>query len=100
MAEASAAGLHPHVFFDYTHRMLYAVLKGAILSEARERKASLWGAWMTANFQRAKKLPDLAPLLRKLDPVPVSMTAREIRAAVVGMAKAMGAKITQKKRNP
>lgn len=100
MAEAAAAGVLPHIMFDYTHRMLYAAIRGAFIRDARVRKESLWAAWQTANFTRSKRLPDLLPLLRKLDPVPVRMTAREIRDSVFDMAKAMGAKIIRKKRKP
>lgn len=96
MSEAAAAGVLPHVLLDYTHREIYAALKGAVLRTVRERKGSLWAAWQTANFTRAKKLPDLTPLLRKLDPIPVRMTSKEIRGVIFGMARAMNAKITRK----
>lgn len=97
MAEAAAAGLLPHVLFDYTHRMIYAVLKGERLRHIRHQKLSLWTAWNNANFTRAKKLPDLAALLRRLDPSE-TMSPRAIRRAVLDMASAIGAKITRRKK--
>ena len=98
MAEAAAAGVPPHIVLDYTHRMLFAAMKGAVIHESRQRKGQLWAAWSTANFTRAKKLPDLEPLLRKLDLNRVNMTAKEIRSAVFDMAKRMGATVIRYKK--
>lgn len=100
MAEAAAAGILPHVLLDYTYRMLYAALRGAVLRETRNRKSALFMAWQTANFTRAKRLPPLGPLLQKLDSKPAFMSAKGIRATIFGMAHAMGVKVTYKKRSP
>lgn len=96
MAEGAAAGIPPHILIDYTPRELYAAMRGLAMRENRAQKLSLWESWNTANFSRAKKLPALEPLLRKLDPSPVKMTAKAIRRVIFGMAEAMGAKITRR----
>lgn len=96
MAEASAAGVHPHLFWDYTWRELYAVLAGATLRTRREHKLVMWGHWQGQSLSRQRRLPELKTLLRRLDPSRV-MSASSLRAAVIGMAEAMGAKIVRKK---
>lgn len=93
MAEAAAAGVLPHIFLDYTHRMLYAAVKGASLATMRKRQGQLWAAWTGANFTRAKRLPALEPLLRKLEPRPSVMSTSAIRSAVLNIAKTMGATV-------
>lgn len=98
MAEAASVGILPHVLLDYTPRELFAAMKGAGLRQLRDQKLSLWASWNTANFSRAKKLPSLEPLLRKLDPSPVKMTAKAIRQVVFSMAAAMGATVTRRKK--
>lgn len=97
MAEASAAGVHPHLFWDYTWRELYAVLQGSTLRARRDHKLALFNAWHGANLRRGKRLPELRTLLRKLDPVRV-MSAGSIRAAVMGIAQALGANVVRKKK--
>jgi hypothetical protein len=98
MAEAASVGIQPHIVIDYTPRELYAAMLGGHMAQSRDQKLALWHAWTNANFTRAKKLPDLAPLLRKLDPSPVKMTAKAIRTAIFAMASAMGAKVTRIKK--
>jgi hypothetical protein len=82
---------------------LFAAFSGARLRAVRERQHSLWIAWSTANFSRAKKLPALMPMLQKLDSStdgrPREMTKREIRTTIMGIAQAFGAKVTYKKRS-
>lgn len=97
MAEASAAGVHPHLFWDYTWRELYAVLQGSTIRARRDHKLALFNAWHGVNLGKAKRLPELRTLLRKLDPVRV-MSATSIRAAVMGIAQALGATVVRKKR--
>lgn len=97
MAEASAVGILPHVFWRYTPRDLYAAFTGARTARIRQRQGELWAAWQTANFTRAKKLPALQPLLRKLE-APRVMSKREIRVSILTMAQAFGAKVIHKKR--
>lgn len=97
MAEASAIGIQPHTFWRYTPRDLYAAFAGEKMAGVRRRKAELTMSWQTANFTRAKKLPELTPMLRRLDG-PRVMTKQAIRATIIGMAHAMGAKVVYKKR--
>lgn len=98
MAEASSIGIAPHILIDYTPRELYAAMVGAGLNHTRDQKMRLWQSWTNANFTRAKRLPELAPLLRKIDPSPVKMSAKAIRQTVFAMASALGAKVTRIKR--
>ena len=97
MAECSAAGVHPQDFWHLTPREVYAVLAGSGLNARRAHKLTLWGQWQGANLQKAKRLPDLKSLLRKLDPLRV-MSSASIRAEVMEMAKAMGAAVVHKVR--
>lgn len=97
MVEAAAAGLPPHLFWDYTFRELHALLGGAALRARREHKLTLWGQWQGQNLRRAKRLPDLKQLLRKLDPARV-MSAQAIRSTIIGLAESMGAKVVRKTR--
>ena len=97
MAECSAAGVHPQDFWHLTPREVYAVLAGSGLRARRDHKLTLWGAWQTANLSKAKRLPDLKSLLRKLDPVRV-MSSASIRAEVMNIAKAMGAAVVHRVR--
>jgi len=50
-----------------------------------------------ANFQRAKKLPPIMPLLRQLE-AKRDMTPQELRTSIIGMAHAMGAQVIHKKK--
>ncbi len=95
MVEAAAAGLLPHLFWDYTMRELHALLGGAALRARREHKLVLWGHWQGQNLRRSKRLPDLRQLLRKLDPARV-MSGQAIRAAILGIAESMGARVVRK----
>jgi len=97
MAECSAAGVHPHLFWDYTYREIFAVLAGSRLVTTRAHKLTLFGAWHGANLQNHKRLPDLKSLLRKLDPVR-AMSASSIRTEVMNIAKAMGAAVVHRTR--
>lgn len=63
----------------------------------RDRSASIWAAWHQAAFVRQKRLPDLGGILRKLEP-PRVMSAREQHRSIMGIAKAMGAKVRHVKR--
>jgi hypothetical protein len=95
MVEAVAAGMPPHQFWDSTHREIYALLAGAALKARRDHKLTLWGHWQGQNLRRSKRLPDLKQLLRKLDPARV-MSGQAIRAAILGIAESMGAKVVRK----
>lgn len=97
MAEAFAIGISPAAFWLLTPRELFAAFNGAKLKRIRENQLHLWTAWQTANLTNAKRLPDLLSLLRKLEPAR-PMTNREMRASIIGIAAAMGAKIVRKKK--
>lgn len=56
-------------------------------------QASNW----TATWTRVKKIPNLATVLRRIDPPrPMKLTA--IRATVMNIAKAMGAEVVYRKK--
>lgn len=90
MAECAAAGVPPHLFWDYTWREIHAVLDGAAIKARRDHKLAAFTAWQTANLTKAKRMPDLKQLLRKFDPVR-AMNPDAIRRSVLGIAKALGA---------
>ena len=95
MIEAAAAGVPPHLFWDYTFRELHGLLTGAQLIARRSHKLALFGAYQAEGLARTKRLPPLEKLLSKLDPLR-DMSAKDIRAAVLGMAQALGAKVVRR----
>lgn len=97
MEEAAAIGVPPHQFWLTTPRELYALFAGYRRSQVRERQRCLWQAWQTANFSRAKRLPELTPLLRNLEP-PRVQSAGDLRKTIIGIATAMGAEVIHVKR--
>jgi len=97
MTEAAAAGIPPLHFWDCTYRELYNALAGEHVRRRRNRQEIMFGAWHGAAFERAKRIPDLNTLLRKMEPVR-EMSNQQMRAFVLGMAKAMDAKVTHVKR--
>lgn len=97
MAECAAAGVPPHLFWDYTWREIHAVLEGASIRARRDHKLSLLNAFQTANWTKAKRLPDIKQMLRRLDPVR-AMNPDAIRRSVLNMAKALGAVVEHRPR--
>lgn len=97
MAEAAAVGVPPHRFWLTTPRELYAIFAGNRLAQSRIRQRCLWQAWQTANFSRARKMPDLIPLLRNLEP-PRVQSPTDLRKSILSIATAMGAEVVYKKR--
>jgi hypothetical protein len=81
-----------------TYREVFALLKGEATRRRRNRQADLWAHWHGAAFERQKRLPDLAAMLRQLEPRRV-MSNREMRAQVMAMADALGAKVIRRKKN-
>lgn len=97
MAEAHAAGITPTEFWDLTYREIYAVLDGARIAARRARQMAIFTAWHVEAFSRTKRLPDLAGILRKMEPAEV-MSPRQIRTAIIAAAEAMGSRVVYKKR--
>lgn len=97
MAECAAAGLPPGEFFDYTYRMIAALLEGAKKREIREHQLHLWAQYQGQALSRTKRLPNIATLLRKLEPNK-PMSGREIRHWLMEAARQMGAKVTRRKK--
>lgn len=73
------------------------MLNGAAIARRRDRQLHLWGGWHNAAFQRSRKLPNLASLLRKLEPLRV-MSPKELRRSIVSSFMALGAKVTFRKK--
>lgn len=97
MVACSAAGVQPLEFWDLTYREVYNVLKAAARRRREERMLAIFHSWHAAAFERQKRLPDLAGILRKMEPARV-MSPREVRASIFGIAKAMGAKVRHVKK--
>lgn len=97
MAEAASIGILPHVFWDYTWRELHNALVGSGIRTRRSMKRAAYTAWQTANWTKAKRLPDLAQIYRKLDP-PRVMSPRAIRSSIIALAQSMGATVVRKTR--
>lgn len=87
-----AAGIPPHILWDYTPRELYAVFAGRVLISRRQHQLAIYAAWHTASYERTRKLPNLAATLRKLEPARL-MSPKTLRDAIVGIAQTMGATV-------
>jgi len=79
-----------------TYREVFAVLRGEALRRQRDYRLVLWGGWHQAMFERQKKMPPLQPLMRKMTPQP-KMSRNALREQVLAMAKAMGAKVIDRR---
>jgi hypothetical protein len=80
-------------------RQLFRCLEGAAIKMRRERHLAMWHAWNAANLGNAEKLPDLAQLLRKLEPPENRvMSPRDQRQAILGLATAFGAEVIYRKK--
>lgn len=97
MAEAAAVGIPPLQFWDSTYRELYAAFQGDAIRRRRDRQEAISAAWHGAAFERSKRLPDIRAILRKMEPMR-EMTNHELRASILGIAKAMGATVEYRKR--
>ena len=97
MTEAAAAGILPLEFWDCTYRELYNAIAGEHVRRRRDRQAIMWGAWHGAAFERAKRMPNLGTLLRKMEPVR-EMSNRELRASILGIAHVLNAEVVHRKR--
>lgn len=94
MAEHAAIGVKPAEFWRLTPRESYALFSGAEKIRISARQLALWSAWHGALFERSKKLPELKPMLDKMNPAE-PMTPSQLRASLIAIAKQMGAKIVQ-----
>jgi hypothetical protein len=99
MAECAAAGLMPHLFWGYAPRETFALLKGAGIRAKLEQSYLESNAWKSAYFGRVKKLPTWDQVMRPFRPRKV-MSRKSIRAAILGMAQAMGAHVIHRPRKP
>jgi hypothetical protein len=98
-AECASIGLFPDRLWIMTLREIFGVLKGARMARVRERQLALWTSWNTEAFARQKRLPDIVPMLRKLEPMEDrAMTPKQVREGVLAAFKQMGAKVTHRKR--
>jgi hypothetical protein len=71
---------------------------GAARADNAAWRRVMWGAWHAAAFMRAKKLPGLAPLLRKLGgPGKPRQSAEQMLGLAVALNAAWGGKDLRKK---
>lgn len=73
-------------------------MKGEETRRRRDTQQNVYTAWHIAAFERQKNLPALEPILRKMGPPMRDMSPGQLRAAVMGIAKAMNAKVIYRKR--
>ncbi len=66
IVDAAEIGLHGSAFWDLAPYELSLQFKGARQRMDGWYELGLFVAWHAALFQRAKTLPDLAPLLKKI----------------------------------
>lgn len=82
-----------------TLREIFRCFEGAAIKVRRDRQGDLWMAWHIANLNNAKKLPDLAQLMRKLEPMESRvMSPRAQRNSILALAAAFGAKVIYRKK--
>lgn len=82
-----------------TLREIYRAFEGASIARRRQQQAALWAAWHQASLTNAKKLPDLAQMLRKLEPAENRvMSPKQLRGTILGLAQAFGADIVRRKK--
>lgn len=97
MAQAFAVGITPAAFWAMTPRETFNAFEGAALARIRSRQLGLWTAYHGEVFARHKRLPPLAPMLKKLEPSRVQSSS-EIRGSLRAMAEQHGWKVTVRKR--
>lgn len=97
MQAGALAGVPPHQILDYTHRMLAALLDADEQRQKLTMALELWAHYQGQSLRRQKRLPRLRDLLRKFFPLPV-MSAKAQHHAIMSMAKAMGARVTYRKK--
>lgn len=97
MAEAKAAGVRTLDFWHMTYREIYAEIAGDAVRRRRDRQTAMWAAWHGAAFERSKRLPNIGTLLAKMEPKR-EMSNRDLRASILGIAKAMNAEVVYRKR--
>jgi hypothetical protein len=98
-AEAFAIGLPPSEFENLSLKEIFRCFEGAAIARRRERQGQAWHAWHVANFTNAKKLPDLASVLRKLEPAENRvMSAKAQHQTILGLAAAFGAEVVYLKK--
>lgn len=74
------------------------IMEGRVRAANRELERDISIAWHTANFSRAKTLPDLRKTLEKLRPVPIQ-TGDEVAGIFLSLkAKGKSVKIRERKR--
>ena len=94
MMHAADAGVPPAAFWDLTHRETTMVLRAHRRRLLREQRLAITSGYYAGAVQRSKRMPKLKDLLKGLesDP-PRTMSASEIRAAIIGANSAMGGKV-------
>ncbi len=77
--------------------MLVAVFEAREDRQRGEMTVALFNAWQGQSLSRTKRLPDLSDMVKKLWPSK-PMSPKQQRRAIMDMARAMGAKITYRKK--
>lgn len=91
--ESFLAGLKPAEFLACTPFETYEWCKAQAKRECREYRLALYAAWHAAVFQRQKKVPDLAKLMKRLDnPQPEIKSPEILMRKVRVLAAAFGGK--------
>lgn len=98
MHEAAAVGLLPHLFWDYTPREVYACIKGSAIYLRRVEAKMIYAAWHTAVWGRVKKIKPLDQVMKAYQPKSGPMSTSGIRSVIMGIASALGAKVTRIKK--
>lgn len=100
LVHAIRAGVRPADFWDMTYRELYAVFSAFKRALRHEHRIAILTGFTAGQVSQAKKpTPDLLrKMLRPYDEPTPPMTPRQLRAAVMGINRAMGGKVTIRKK--
>lgn len=90
LSTAAKAGIRPLDFWDMTPAELMICIQGFVVTKTESLKQSITVAYMNASWSRAKKMPRLETVLRKIDNTTKkkeAQTPEEMYAVAVAMTK-------------
>lgn len=84
-------GLPPSQVIDWTVREFRAYAEGQMRLQRQQMQIAMWTAWHTAQFVRAKRIPPLERMIRKLGRrKQAPKTPQQLLAIARGITKQLG----------
>lgn len=91
MKNAARCNIKLYEFWDYTPDELMIMITNNLDREKEEYKLSLIQAYLTAGWQRQKKMPSLESVMGKLDkPIKKEQSTEEMLVVVKALNAALG----------